>query len=421
MSFFAERAQHFVLFLLLLIFFISSATLFKQVDIFLYLIALWGMIIHFRFKEKIALEGALKVQSHLFFTVFFFITISIMLREEFLILFEYRYQNFRDLVLVYFISALFVHYRFSFNPQVIFKLISAAALYALVYSILIVIEQPYRGIGLLETPITRGNMGMLLGVLSLVAYLGLKQNLWRYVALVGAVSGIALSFLSGSRGGWATVLITFITVLYVVYQTDRKKFKEALVFTFLLLILVALFWKELPIEQRVLQTIDSIQAYFNGNSYSSLGFRFEMWKATWLAFWEKPFWGWGFNSFDKIFEMYRLEGRVTGIAGHSWGHPHNDYMLLLSEKGLIGFVVVLSVLIYPLVYLFKQLADAIGAQVMDKVYLALLGIVLIEALFEFMLSDQTITMKFQFHFYVVLILMILSQFSKADFNKEDKD
>nr|WP_256370049.1 O-antigen ligase family protein [Hydrogenovibrio sp. JE_KL2] len=219
------------------------------------------------------------------------------------------------------------------------------------------------------------------------------------------ISGILLSLLSGSRGGWLTMLLVFMTLVFLLPKIDRK-------FNYIIWGIVAalgvvlyLMWHELPVEKRILQTLNSIQAYMNGNAHTSLGYRFEMWKAAYWAFLEKPLFGWGFDNFNVYFQKYLNEGLVVGKL---WGHPHNDYMLLLSEKGVLGFVIVLSVLLYPFVVMLKYARKAIQTKQLEKLSLALTGMVLIEALMEFMLSDQTITMKFQYHLYVVLILMIMS-------------
>lgn len=281
-------------------------------------------------------------------------TASILFQGDVEQLFRFEYENFRDLVFLYFITVLVIFYRF--DAQTIFKLISLVSMYALIYVVLILVEEPVRGHGLLETPIARGNMGMLVGVMALVAFFGLKEVEWKVIALLGFISGVLLSFFSGSRGGWLTIVLVIFTLLIVFFRFDRRLFWLATAVFLSAVVLMTFFWSSLPLQPRIDAAINDIVLYFDGNPRTSVGYRFEMWKAAWLGFLERPLWGWGFGSFDSVYTYYSEQGVVA--SGVLFGHPHNDYMLFLVEKGVIGFVVVLSVFLYPFFKLLSVLKVA---------------------------------------------------------------
>ncbi|QBZ83542.1 O-antigen ligase [Hydrogenovibrio crunogenus] len=397
------NAQNF-LFFVLVFFFISAATLYQDLKLIFFLLVFWGMYLFFSKTEKVTLNQPVWYLVILFFMMFVTMTLSVVFQGRIEQLFNFRYENFRDLIFAYFIALVLTRYRF--DSDYIFKLVAVVSLYAFVYVLLVIIDSPARGHGLLETPITRGNMGMLLGVMALIAFFGLHEAKWKAIALVGFVSGIMLSFLSGSRGGWLTFLIVAFSLWVVSYKFEKKLFWISTIIFITFVMLIMAVWDYLPIQSRIDQTIHNLNLYLDGNPRTSIGYRFEMWKAAWMAFLERPLFGWGFGSFNSIFAKYAEQGLV--VKGMLFGHPHNDYILLLAEKGIFGFVVVLSILIYPFIKLLSLLKTSLQSQNQDKVFLSLMGIVLVESIMEFMLSDQTITMKYQLYFYLVFILLVFA-------------
>jgi O-antigen ligase len=190
----------------------------------------------------------------------------------------------------------------------------------------------------------------------------------------------------------------------------------------LLLLLVSLsivlytLWDFLPIQQRVEQAFFGIQEYLNGNHKTSVGYRFEMWKAGWYGFLEKPILGWGFTNFDEVFTKYLELGFVKGRGELMWGHPHNDFIQILVELGALGFIIFMSVFIYPLVYFFKNALNG-SKENTQVLYLSLIGIVLIEAILEFMLTNRGITIIYIFHLYILMIYILFSLINRINSNE----
>jgi O-antigen ligase len=74
--------------------------------------------------------------------------------------------------------------------------------------------------------------------------------------------------------------------------------------------------------------------FFHGDTASVGGFslnvtgRDALWTANWGWFTQKPWVGWGAGSADRM---------TAALPGHNAGHPHNDYLRLLVDFGLVGF------------------------------------------------------------------------------------
>ncbi|HVA55854.1 MAG TPA: O-antigen ligase family protein [Gammaproteobacteria bacterium] len=90
--------------------------------------------------------------------------------------------------------------------------------------------------------------------------------------------------------------------------------------------------------------------YFGEYSLSiaetSVGKRFEMWRAAWQLFLQHPFLGVGTGAYQaKTNELIHI-GQVAPFIG-VYDHPHNDYLDALSSRGILGFATLLAVLLIP--------------------------------------------------------------------------
>lgn len=394
---------------LLLLFFLFSGLLISQWNNFHYLFFLLGVGVVWQ--SGFNLLPQQRLMSFFAFSFFLLVWLSLIVSGHHEKLFGYRFSVILPLLFTPFYFALFN--RVSFSIEQIWKLVVLAGLYTVVYDALLFYQNPARGTGLLETPITRGNMGMLFSALALVAVWGVKSKVWKALAIVVFVAGLLLSLKSGSRGGWLSVLTVYLTLLWVKYHFNREQFKQLAWLGVGVGVLIMLLLPHLPLMGRLETTWLNVNKYFmNGDYVSSIGYRFEMWRAAWYGFLEKPFLGWGFNSFDEIFTKFRDLGVVGGSPGHLWGHPHNDYMLLLSEMGIVGFFFAMSILLYPAILFLKGMRQAVLEQSDTMLYLSLTGLVLVEVIMEFMLSDQSFTMRYPFHFYLVLVLLLMTALLK---------
>lgn len=68
-------------------------------------------------------------------------------------------------------------------------------------------------------------------------------------------------------------------------------------------------------------------------------------QATWTMFLERPVFGWGSGSFRYCFPVFQraypaILNTKSGVRAY-WEHAHNDYVELLAEVGVTGFVLLL--------------------------------------------------------------------------------
>lgn len=265
---------------------------------------------------------------------------------------------------------------------------------ALSSGIIAIYERVVLGVGRASNGINAipfGNLSLLMGALSLVAGIYFLQQRRNYfyglvlLAVCAAFFGFLASLLSGSRGGW--VAIPFLTALLLSVTTNliAPKVRNITLLLIALFVIAIIAYPPSGIWVRLVAIFGDIYQYFiNNDADTSLGTRFEFWRAGWVMFIENPLLGIGEGGVQE-----RLESLVTYEIAYDRGmivpQLHSDIIDTLARRGLLG---VLSLL---LLYVAFATAFAKKAwQMSDDISVRLLaigGLMVVIAFFDFGLSQ----------------------------------
>jgi len=158
-------------------------------------------------------------------------------------------------------------------------------------------------------------------------------RIWRGV-LTGllAYSGLACLYWSGSKTGW---LITLILGLIVLLQLPiHRKAKYGLFATVLSLGVVGFFI--------------TYSSYFERGA-TSVGARFDYWRAAAQDFASNPVFGSGPGTFSIAYKKLKSPDSEMALL------THNDYLEQASDSGLIGFLSYFWFISSHLWYLYRKL------------------------------------------------------------------
>lgn len=172
-----------------------------------------------------------------------------------------------------------------------------------------------------------GGLSVLLGFLPLFA----DPPGWRWpgklLLLAGMAGGVTAAVLSGSRGAWLTCIVL---ALWHVGRTRRWT---------ALLLLVAIMGVSmmLPvIAGRWTDVLSNLLLYWGNHSDTSLGLRFEMWKAAAAAFASNPLVGIGPANFNAWLTVRAQAGLGPPLLSN-FDHAHNEVLHALATGGLLYF------------------------------------------------------------------------------------
>ncbi len=181
-------------------------------------------------------------------------------------------------------------------------------------------------------------------IFGLFYYFNFHKTKYSYLFIIFTINIYTLVFLSGERT--AFIMINLFLFLYFIKFLQLKKTLAVFITLFLIIILIT-STNTIVKDRMVTQTKDSIFSVYNTDSKILPGVYDNMLKTSINMFKDNIFFGIGPK-------MYRKKCDVSeyGINKEScFTHPHNNYIQLISETGLVGILIFFSYYIY----FFKQL------------------------------------------------------------------
>lgn len=167
-------------------------------------------------------------------------------------------------------------------------------------------------------------------------------NFWKFFSkLLFFLILFVLLFLQ-TRAVYLALVCSFIILGFLFIKKNRNNFKKLLIIfcacsiTFIILSFVSdSFFNRINI--------------FNYLGSESSQERLAIWRNTILLIKEYPFFGVGAGNWQYMFSKYSI-GAIHNISNSevSFQRPHNDFLWILSETGIVGFSLVAFVLLYLL-------------------------------------------------------------------------
>ncbi|MCJ7467539.1 MAG: O-antigen ligase family protein, partial [Maribacter sp.] len=74
--------------------------------------------------------------------------------------------------------------------------------------------------------------------------------------------------------------------------------------------------------------------------------RYQLWSISWEAIKEKPWFGYGLGSSDKILHDSQFIGDAGFTSDLDFNHPHNQFISFLLEIGALGTLAIIMIVVY---------------------------------------------------------------------------
>ncbi|NPT43689.1 polymerase [Paraburkholderia sp. 1N] len=184
-----------------------------------------------------------------------------------------------------------------------------------------------------------GDTALLLGFLSVFTLGWDKPRDWRVLGLrlLALVGGGYASYLSGSRGGWLAVPV-FVVLLGMQYQWYAHK-KRLLIATLAIVIGAGALLSTERIQKRLGEVTNDVSMMHQGEDYTSVGLRLQLWNASRLIFTHHPVYGVGKGHLVDELGLLAKRGEVKAEIVNE--RAHSDFFSTLAEMGAIGVICLL--------------------------------------------------------------------------------
>jgi tetratricopeptide (TPR) repeat protein len=196
---------------------------------------------------------------------------------------------------------------------------------------------------------------------------GLKENIENYAGilsvLVLAIQSVVLIYLK-TRMTWVSIILMYSATFYILsfYYHDKVYLKRLLVIVFsatVISLAVNLFIPSNSEKERQ-DTSLAFKSIFDENYYSNQA-RLSFWNASLKMFKENPIKGIGGGKWPGLYPMYNGEFyNDENVDINSAINPHNDYLEILTEYGIFGFVIFTGFIFAGIYFLFKSVRTRIA-------------------------------------------------------------
>ena len=258
------------------------------------------------------------------------------------------------------------------------------------------------------------SMAMAMAVLSYAVFYKTKKPL-RVLMLVIAALGVAASFYSGTRGSW--IALPPITLLIGgLYIKKKQRWKEAVIGLIAIMLVVTGGGYLFGAHKQVERTYRSVVMYLDGQSSTSLGVRFEMFRSAVYLAKKSPVTGVGVGRYKlELDELIDDDGVNINPQVKNFHNPHNEYFLALAERGVVGLILFLAVLLFPAYAFYKQYISTHSAAAVAGLSIIMCYSIVGFSIGLFLHSAFT-------QFYLVTVLgLLMSKETLSDARKEGAD
>ena len=177
-------------------------------------------------------------------------------------------------------------------------------------------------------------------------------------------------FISGARTAYFALPIAIVFATGCLYSFRKLPLIIAMVAG----VLFALMTTSNTLQQRVNEGISELKAYDTSPNISSIGVRVIFVQNTLELIKKQPLLGYGTASFKSVYKKHVAQ-KYTGWRALSTTDPHNIYLYITLENGLIGLVLFLS-------YLFVAFRQGLRQGIYGKIAISFLMAITVSCLFN---------------------------------------
>ncbi|AXG69268.1 O-antigen ligase [Kordia sp. SMS9] len=272
-------------------------------------------------------------------------------------------------------------------------------------------------------------------------------KIWKYTSLLAIILGMMALFLVGSRSAMVSLSFMFLCILgFLLFGIIKKKNtaslkKETIILALTPLFVILMVVNVNKIEKGTMNSLDDMLNpknidFYKGKTIAensavkegkianntitiqkksnlSSG-RFSLWALAIRNFKKSPILGVGYGNYKAVGkrEHYQNFNNNKGAFANP-RRAHNDFLEKLAETGIVGFLLYVSLFVFPLLWFFKLMRTETSYE-MQWVYFAIF-LVAASYTFDALLNFPLERPPIQFYFiFTVSLLIAFTRSKKSD-------
>lgn len=207
----------------------------------------------------------------------------------------------------------------------------------------------------------------------------LLTHFWKVVSKFIFFLIILILLFLQTRAVYIALFCSLFILSFLFFKKRPSNFKILLIGIFSLFIIVVVF-------SSISDSFSARVNIFNYQSSESSKERLSIWRNTILLIKEYPFFGVGAGNWQYLFSKYSIS-HIDNIvkSSISFQRPHNDFLWILSESGIIGFSLIVFILLYILIKIRISLKSGLDdhRSIKTKIFFSFLCGLLVISFFSF--------------------------------------
>ena len=243
-----------------------------------------------------------------------------------------------------------------------------------------------------------------------------SQGFWRWFSALNVIAILATLITLQTLSTWVGMAVfLFIFILFFILFFDKHSFiksistkqRQLLVAASILVLvssLLLIFRNTSLIALRVHHLLAYLlhpRAYssVDSSNVNSIAERISLWKNAWRVFKDHPLFGCGAENWKILAPKYGLPfNQFSTNSEIRYVKPHNDWLLILAEQGLVGLVIYMSLFFTAIMLSWRMVRHTIGNSLRFTFAMLGAGVVLYMVVATFSMPSS--------RFYTVLLLML---------------
>lgn len=216
------------------------------------------------------------------------------------------------------------------------------------------------------------SLAFVVGALCCIFLLKEPLSLQKKRLLVGMLALFLFNifFISPSRSGYLALPVAAVFAFVNLY--GYKKIPHVLAATVAAIMLVVLTSSTL--QQRIKLGLEEKTNYQTSKTETSIGIRVIFTQNTWELIQQKPLLGYGTSSFRSVYSSH-VAGKYQDWRGTPTSDPHNQYLFVWLENGLVGLLLFLA-------YIYTAIKQGVNQQPYGTIAASVLVAVAATSLFN---------------------------------------
>lgn len=217
------------------------------------------------------------------------------------------------------------------------------------------------------TPISFGNTGVLIAVTCAVTYAISKnanhhKQYHSFLLALGIASGVGVSLLSGSKGGWISLVTVFALFYWGAFVQLRRIQKVGVFVLIFVSSMLLIMHPSSIVNQRLSEAKNGLEYWIETGTDrdGSVGARLNMYSFGFSIANRVPFFGLGARGVDELWIEQAALGNTdsnwapNGKNSHAGNHLHNEFLTVYLWKGPFGLIAHLCIYLAAVVHFYRR-------------------------------------------------------------------